>query len=220
MELIKVGEKTYYIKNNTNIGIYKIDEDSVYLIDTGNDESAAKKILKIINENNWHVLGIISTHSNADHIGGNALIQKRCNCPVYAYGLEKYFIENPILEPLFLYGSLPFKDLENKFLKADSSINVLDINELNINGLEHFNLKGHFLDMIGIKTSDNVYFIADSLFNENTISKYHLFFIYDVLEYLKTLNYLKTINGLFIPSHGEVTNDIFFWKGVRMKFLI
>ena len=29
MELIKVGEKTYYIKNATNIGVYKIDEENV-----------------------------------------------------------------------------------------------------------------------------------------------------------------------------------------------
>ena len=44
MELVKVGEKTYYIKNPTNIGIYKIDETQVYLIDTGNDKEAGKKI--------------------------------------------------------------------------------------------------------------------------------------------------------------------------------
>ncbi len=50
MELVKVGEKTYYIKNPTNIGIYKIDETQVYLIDTGNDKEAGKKILKIIDE--------------------------------------------------------------------------------------------------------------------------------------------------------------------------
>ena len=29
MELLKVGEKTYYIKNVTNIGVYKIDENFV-----------------------------------------------------------------------------------------------------------------------------------------------------------------------------------------------
>ena len=48
MELVKVGEKTYYIKNATNIGIYIIDDNNVYLIDTGNDKEAGKKILRII----------------------------------------------------------------------------------------------------------------------------------------------------------------------------
>ena len=47
MELIRVGEKTYYIKNPTNIGIYKINNTDVYLIDTGNDKDAGKKRLKI-----------------------------------------------------------------------------------------------------------------------------------------------------------------------------
>ncbi len=61
----------------------------------------------------------------------------------------------------------------------------------------------------GIKTSDNVYFLADSLFSEETITKYHLFFIYDVREFLNTLDYLNTLNGsLYIPSHCEATSDI------------
>lgn len=63
--------------------------------------------------------------------------------------------------------------------------------------------------MIGIKTSDNIYFLADSLFSEETITKYHLFFIYDVREYLSTLDKLETLNGkLYIPSHCDATNDI------------
>ena len=48
MELVQVGDRTYYIKNPTNIGIYKVDEENVYLIDTGNDKVAGKKILRII----------------------------------------------------------------------------------------------------------------------------------------------------------------------------
>ena len=63
MELIKLGEKTYYIKNPTNIGIYKIDEKNVYLIDSGNDKDAGRKILKIVEEQGWTVAGIINTHS-------------------------------------------------------------------------------------------------------------------------------------------------------------
>ena len=208
MELVKVGEKTYYIKNATNIGIYKIDDNNVYLIDTGNDKEAGKKILKIIDENGWNIKGIINTHSNADHIGGNKIIQDRTNCIIFAYNIEKSFTEFPILESSFLYGGYPFKDIRNKFLLAKESIAISIENNLP-DGLEYFTLKGHFFDMIGIKTSDDVYFLADSLFSEETIKKYHLFFIYDVREFLNTLDYLNTLKGsLYIPSHCEKTSDI------------
>ena len=172
MELIRVGENTYYIKNPTNIGIYKINETEVFLIDSGNDKDAGKKILKIADEQGWTVKGIITTHSNADHIGGNKLIQDRTGCPVYAVGMEKCFTEFPILEPSYLYGGYPFKDLRNKFLVAKESVVTAIDNNLP-EGLEYFSLKGHFFDMIGIKTDDDVYFLADSLFSEETITKYH-----------------------------------------------
>ena len=208
MELIKVGEKTYYIKNPTNIGIYKINDNNVYLIDSGNDKDAGKKILKIIEEQGWNVKGIITTHSNADHIGGNKVIQDRTNCEIFAYNIEKSFTENPILEPSFLYGGYPFKDITNKFLLAKES-KVTNIENNLPDGLDYFTLRGHFFDMIGIKTSDDVYFLADSLFSEETITKYHLFFIYDVKEFLNTLEYLKGVEGKFyIPSHSEATDDI------------
>ena len=208
MELIRVGEKTYYIKNPTNIGIYKVSERDVFLIDAGNDKDAGKKILKIIDEQGWNVKGIISTHSNADHIGGNRVIQERTNCPVYSAGIEKSFTEHPILEPSFLYGGYPFKDLRNKFLLAKESA-VTDIENSLPDGLEYFLLRGHYFDMIGIKTDDDVCFIADSLFSKETIEKYHLFVVYDVREYLDTLNYLSQLNGkMFIPSHCSATEDI------------
>ena len=208
MELIKVGDKTYYLKNNTNIGIYKIDEDDVYIIDSGNDKDAGKKIIKIIENKGWHIKGIINTHSNADHIGGNKVIEERTNCSIYASDVEMSFIKNPILEPTMLYGGYPFKDLKNKFLYAKPS-NVLNIKDNLPEGLEYFSLKGHFLDMIGLKTSDDIYFLGDALFSEETINKYYIFFIYDVREYLNTLDYLSNLNGkLYIASHCEATNDI------------
>lgn len=208
MELIQVGKKTYYIKNPTNIGIYKIDEENIFIIDSGNDKDAGKKILKIIDEKGWKVRGIINTHSNADHIGGNKIIQDRTKCKIFTYGIEKSFTENPILESSFLYGGYPFKDLKNKFLFAKES-NVENIENNLPQGLEYINLKGHFFDMIGIKTSDNVYFLADSLFSKETIEKYHLFFIYDIKEYLNTLDILRTLNGnLYIPSHCLATENI------------
>lgn len=208
MELIKVTDKTYYIKNAVNIGVYKVSEDSVYLIDTGNDKDAGKKILKLLDAGGLKVSGIISTHSNADHIGGNHLIQERTSCPVLASGIEAAFTENPILEPSFLYGGYPFRDLKSKFLMAEKS-EVNDLEENLPEGLSYFKLKGHFFDMIGIKTDDDVYFLADSVFSAETVSKYHISFIYDVRAFLETLDFLETLEGkLFIPSHAEATEDI------------
>lgn len=208
MELVKVGEKTFYIKNNTNIGVYKVDGENVYIIDSGKDKDAGKEILKIINNQGWNIKGIIVTHSNADHIGGNKVIQERTNCDIYAYNIEKAFTEYPILEPSFLYGSSPFENLKNKFLYAKES-NVTFLKDNLPEGLEYFSLKGHYFDMIGIKTVDDIYFLADSLFSAETINKYHLFFIYDVKEFLSTLDFLSTLKGkLYILSHCEETDDI------------
>ena len=57
MELIQINEKTYYLSNPTNIGIYKINEEKVILIDSGNDSDAGKKIQKIIEQQNWKIEG-------------------------------------------------------------------------------------------------------------------------------------------------------------------
>lgn len=130
------------------------------------------------------------------------------SCPIYTYGMEKYFTEYPVMEPSFLYGGFPFKDLKNKFLLAKES-QVMDVNNNLPEGLEYFSLKGHFFDMIGIKTDDDIYFLADSLVSEETITKYHLFFLYDIREYLKTLDFLSSLNGkLYIASHCEATDNI------------
>ena len=208
MELVQLGAKTYYIKNNTNIGIYKIDEKNVYLIDTGNDKDAGKKILKILDEQEWTCKGVILTHSHADHMGGAKLIQDRTNCQVLAHNIETCFAKYPVLEPSLLYGAYPLKDLQNKFLMAKET-NTLEVEDNLPEGLEMLTLKGHTFDMIGIKTSDNIYFLGDALLSEETITKYHLFYLYNVKEFLNTLEYLSTLKGHFyIPSHIEGTSNI------------
>ncbi len=206
MELIKLTENTYYIENNTNIGIYKIDNNNVYLIDTGNDKDAGKKILKIIEEQNWNILGIINTHSHADHTGGNKIIQNRTNAKIYCSKIEKDIINNPKEEPALLYGSNPFNNLRNKFLEADSSIcdDLIDID-----GLEIINLKGHSPNMIGITTNTGVSFIGDSLASKDVINKYHIFYLYNLKDYLSTLEYLSTLKSdIYILSHNEPLKDL------------
>lgn len=208
-ELEQVGNSTYYIKSPTNIGIYKISEKDVYIIDSGNSKDVGKKILKIIEENGWNIKGIINTHSHADHIGGNKIIQERTNCEVLCSELENCFIKHTILEPSLLYGAAPFSDLTNKFLLAKPTNQVKNIEESLPDGLEYIKIPGHSPDMIGIKTSDNICFLGDALVSEETIKKYHVFYIYNLEEHLRTLEYLETISAsMYIPAHVEAITEI------------
>lgn len=208
-ELNKVGERTYYIESPAKIGIYLLDDENVCLIDSGNDKDAGRRISKILEENNWKLKCIINTHSNADHVGGNEYLQRKYSCEILTTDVEAAFTRNPILEPSFLYGGFPNKLIKNKFLLAKTS-KAHEISDDNLpEGLEYFKLPGHFFQMIGIKTSDDVYFLADCLSGENIINKYHVSFIYDVKSYVETLEKLRNLDGkMYIPAHAEATTDL------------
>lgn len=208
-ELVQVAENTYYINSPSKIGVYRVSDDDVWLIDSGNDKDAGRKIQKILDAQGWKLTAIINTHSNADHDGGNTLLQNRLNCAVYSTPMENIVVENPILEPTFLYGGYPFKKLRSKFLMATPS-KAQDIAEAKLpEGMEYFRLPGHFWDMIGVKTPDDVYFLADCIFGESTVNKYHISFFYDLAAQFETLDMVEKLEGkLFIPAHAEPMEDI------------
>lgn len=208
-ELIQVGPQSYYIESPAKIGIYRRNDTDIYLVDSGNDKEAGKKILKIASQNNWTVKGIINTHSNADHIGGNNHIQKNTGCPVFANGIETAFTNYPILEPSFLYGGFPCKELRTKFLMAKESVATGFSSPGFPSELEPVALPGHFFDMTGIRVPDGTVFIADCVSSPQTLEKYGVTFIYDVAQYLATLDKIETMEAeVFVPSHAEVTKDI------------
>ena len=120
-ELVQVSEKCYYINCPAKIGVYVADKDNVYLIDSGNDKDAGRKVRQILEKNGWHLAAILNTHSNADHIGGNKYLQGQTGCKIYSGGIEAAFTKYPVLEPSFLYGGYPCKDLRHKFLMAQES---------------------------------------------------------------------------------------------------
>lgn len=208
-ELVQVAENTYYINSPSKMGVYRVSDDNVWLIDSGNDKDAGRKVQKILEAQGWRLTAIINTHSNADHDGGNTLLQSRLGCAVYTTPMEGIIVENPILEPSFLYGGYPFKKLRNKFLMATPS-QAQDIAAAKLpEGMEYFRLPGHFWDMIGVKTPDDVYFLADCIFSEATVNKYHISFFYDIAAAFETWAMVEKLEGrLFIPAHAEPMEDI------------
>ena len=208
-ELIQAAEHTYYIQCPAKMGLWVPDGQHAVLIDSGNDKDAGRKVQKILEAQGWALTAILNTHANADHNGGNALLQQRLGAPAFAPGIEAAVTTHPILEPAFLYGGYPPKPLRNKFLLAQPS-RCQPLTEENLPaGLAMLPLPGHFFDMCGFRTEDGVWFLADCLSGASIVEKYHVNFIYDVAAYLETLDRVSALEGrLFIPAHAEPAEDI------------
>lgn len=208
-ELIQAAEHTWYIQCPAKMGLWVPDGQRAVLIDSGGDKDAGRKVQKTLEAQGWTLGCILNTHANADHNGGNALLQQRLQAPAFAPGIDAAITTYPILEPAFLYGGYPPKPLRNKFLLAQPS-RCQTLTEENLpEGLTQLALPGHFFDMCGFGTADGVWFLADCLTSETVIEKYHVQFLYDVAGYLATLDKVCQLEGrLFIPAHAEATEDI------------
>ena len=208
-ELIQVLGNSYYIQSPAKIGLVRLNDTEVCLIDSGNDKDAGKKVRRILDENGWTLQAIYNTHSHADHIGGNRYLQAQTGCRIYAPGIECDITNHTILEPSFLYGGFPFRDLRHKFLLAQES-SAEDLTEDVLpEGFEMISLSGHFFDMVGFRTPDDVVYLADCLSSRETLDKYRIGFLYDVASYLGTLEMVKTLRAsMFVPAHAEATEDI------------
>lgn len=211
LTLQQLRGNTYLIPSPANIGLY-VENGRAILIDSGNDDEAGRQLAKLIAEQGWSLELIVHTHSNADHIGGNAFLQKKTGCRIAATALEAPFIHHPPLEAAFLYGGFPLPALRNKFLMAKPST-VTDLiaesGPILDTGLQALPLPGHYFGMIGIRTPDDVLFLGDSLFASEIIDKYPLFFLYDIAAQLQTLERLRTTGAaLYVPSHAAPTSEL------------
>ena len=208
-ELHQISARDYYIQSPAKIGLVRLEGDEVCLIDSGNDKDAGRKVRQLLDKNGWKLRAIYNTHSNADHIGGNRYLQAQTGCEIYAPGIDCAFTRYPVLEPSFLYGGWPCRELRHKFLMAQES----DARELTAaclpEGFGLIPLPGHFFDMVGFRTPDGTVFLADCLSSRETLEKYRIGFLYDVAAYLNTLEAVKTMEArLFVPSHAAATEEI------------
>ena len=208
-ELVQITENCYYIQSPAKIGLVKLNGQDVCLIDSGNDKDAGRKIRQHFDANGWNLTAIYNTHSNADHIGGNRYLQAQTGCSIYAPGIDCAFTRHTVLEPSFLYGGYPCKDLRHKFLMAQDSDAQELTRECLPEGFDIIPLPGHFFDMVGFRTPDDVVYLADCLSSKETLDKYQIGFIYDIGAYLNTLEKVKTMKArAFVPSHAACSEDV------------
>ena len=208
-ELIQAGDSSYYIQSPAKIGVFQWNDGEVCLIDSGSDKDAGRRVRQILDKNGWKLTAVYNTHSNADHIGGNKYLQTQTGCRIFTPAVNCDFTNHPVLEPAFLYGGCPPRDLRHKFLMAQESRAEVLTDDLLPEGLSRIDLPGHFFDMAGFRTRDDVVYLADCLSSRETLEKYQISFIYDVAAYLETLNLVMGMQAaVFVPAHAQATDDI------------
>lgn len=207
MELKQAGEKTYYIKHDTNIGVYKTGDHSVCLIDTGS-KGDGEKIDEIITSQGWNIDYIINTHTHIDHLGGNEFLMKKYGIPAYCTAYDMAFAHYSELEAAYMFGGNPAGKLRHIFTHP-GKIGFKALEDNKLDGISWEYLPGHTFGMVGVKTDDDVWFLADSYLNKRYMEKRRFGYLYDVGGYLSTLEFIKKLDGrLFIPAHGIAETDI------------
>jgi len=207
-ELHHLKGNTYYIDGTTNCGVYKLnDKNECALIDCGTEEDGPK-IYKAITDFGFKITHLIFTHCHADHSGGWEYIYRNSGCKMIASKVERGFFRDPKLDIGFLYGGYPLDEYDGKLMHIDMNDEIYALDEIPA-GLDWFHLPGHHYGMIGVKTADDVYFVADTLGSINLVEKAHILLIYDVKGYLSSLDFVESLNGnIVVPAHSEVTTNI------------
>lgn len=207
MELKQIGSKTFCIEHDTNIGIHFTDDGRMYLIDTGS-KGDGEKIDEILSREEWVPSCIINTHTHIDHIGGNEFLMRKYGIPAYCTDYDMAFAHYSELEAAYMNGGYPAEKLRTIFAHP-GMIGFRSIEKETPDGIDWTYLPGHSFGMIGIRISDDIWFLGDSYLSRSFLKQYTFGFIYNVEAYIDTLKKLKEFKGaLFVPSHGIIETDI------------
>ncbi|NLL98412.1 MAG: MBL fold metallo-hydrolase [Tepidanaerobacter sp.] len=209
MELKKIRGRTYYIPGATNVGVYRYRNSLCTLVDTGINNTAGRKIIELLEDNNLKIKYIINTHAHPDHFGANNFIKEKYpGVQILTSYKEKLFMENSFLEQTVLYGAAAMPGLSARILKAqDTAVDLVvdeGITELDNKKFEIVSLEGHSIGQIGVATEDSVLFCGDAFFSEDKMDKYPFPFVFDLEAHLKTLEFLLGSNyECYMISHCD-----------------
>ena len=215
MEWFEITKKVGYFRSSVNIGYARLSEETGLIVDAGLDDQAMKKVVKHLESMNAPITHLFITHAHADHYGGAAFLQKKYEVYTYAPALEEAILNNPILEPLYLFhGTYPMKEWRNKFIEGkpiriDEVVLMDEDGTLQLDGssVQAISLPGHSYNQYGLLV-DGILIATDSYFSEETLKKHNIPFIVDGETTLTTLHKLLTLEcmGAF-PGHGHYEED-------------
>jgi glyoxylase-like metal-dependent hydrolase (beta-lactamase superfamily II) len=212
--LERLSDRVMVLPGGVNIGVVRVDDSHCVLIDSGLNDTAARRALKAVREElGSEIVAIVTTHGHADHFGGNAFVVKRTGARIYAPSLDEAILRYPILQPALLYGGAdPLDSMRTNFMLADASPvdQVYDVGPIEIEGLalEVAPLAGHSANQKGILV-DGVFFAADVVLPETVLEKYKVPYLFSLTDHLSALDRCTDlVASRIVPGHGPMLDDL------------
>jgi glyoxylase-like metal-dependent hydrolase (beta-lactamase superfamily II) len=204
MEFREIEKGIYVILDSTNIPVIETDK-GILLIDAGIDKDKGKKIKKILEEAGINPKYLLLSHHHADHTGGAKFLKEYFGLSLISSKEEKVFIENPMLEPIYLsQGAKPINQFLNKWILSSPVTIDYTTSEINFKDLDFLDLSGHSMGMVGVRVGDFV-FAGDGFFSEEVLEKYKVPYFHDFEKFRERMKFLKEMNFKYIvPSHGGI----------------
>lgn len=197
-----------FVPGGTNVGVVRIDDRHVFLVDTGLNDTIARRVLRAVRDDlHAEVVAIVTTHGHADHFGAHRFVKGRTGASVHAPALEASIVEHPQLQPAMLYGGAdPLDDLKNRFLQAEpcpvDAIIAPDARAILDVTVEIVPLPGHSPNQFGF-VFDGVFFCADAVFPLGAIEKYKLPYLFGLSDHLVSLDRCREVAcAAVVPGHG------------------
>lgn len=208
--LIPLADGVWVIPGGVNIGVLAGDEGRIVLVDTGLNDSSAKKALKVVREElGADVVAVLTTHAHADHFGGNATVVKRTGAAVHAPAIDDAILRYPLLQPALLFGGAdPPDSLRGGFLLADASPvdAIVRPGRYNVAGvaIEAIPLFGHSPGQMGYVVGD-VFFCADVVLPVSVLARYRIPYLFSLTDHFKALERARQVSHrVAVPGHGSV----------------
>ena len=209
MDLVQLTDSAYHLRAGSNAGLL-VQDGRALLVDTGLDRDAARRILKHVTALNVELAGVLVTHAHADHFGGAGEIKRRTGAPVLAPAFEAAVVENPALEPVYLFsGAQPTKELQGKFILAQPCQldGLVSPGRQDVFGfdIEVIPAPGHAHNQMMVGWPEGrVCFAADAYFPPEVLDKYGVPFYVDIDQTLATLELLPAMPyNVFAQGHGD-----------------
>lgn len=212
-EIIQLSQEVYLLPGNVNMALVVGSEGEAVVIDTGQDKDAGRRVKKACEALAVSPAAILNTHAHADHFGGNDFLVRNFGLPVYAPPFEASIIENPYLEPVYLFnGAKPPPELMSKWLLAKPSpvTHILQPGTLELAGvtLELLDTSGHAHTHYAVKVGD-VLIAADAVFGTRVLDKYPLPFGQDVGAQIESAQRVADAGArLVVPGHGDPDENV------------